>query len=292
MIRVVEFLAFVAVAVALHLAAAFWGPQDQGLTAAGDTGQAVISMQVSDAQLADMVARWETPPEVSVPVDAPVMPQVAAMQPPPSPTAPSVDQMPRATAPARVGLALPAPGPERVPDASVTAPPAPPVVTLTPDTAKLADTRPRQRPKRSAPPKPKAKADPAQKPAAASTAQRAAGQGQGANAGNARASQAPSLSAGQIQSLTAQWGAKLRRKVERRKRYPSAARGASGTVLVRLTVGRDGSLRGVALARSSGNAALDQAAVRAVQSAGRFPSAPNGLSKASYRFTLPMQFNR
>lgn len=290
MIRLTEFLAFVAVAVALHLAVALWEPQDTGLTAAGDAGQAVISMQVSDAQLADMVERWETPPDLSAPVDAPDMPQVADMDPPPSPTAPSVDPMPRATATAPQGLALPAP--ESVPDASVTAPPPPPVAKPTPNTAKLADTRPRERPKRSTPPKPKAKADPARKPAAASTAQRAAGQGQGADAGNARASQATSLNAGQIQSLTAQWGAKLRRKVERRKRYPSAARGASGTVLVRLTVGRDGSLRGVALARSSGNAALDQAAVRAVQSAGRFPAAPKGLSKPSYSFTLPMQFNR
>lgn len=290
MIRLTEFLAFVAVAVALHLAVALWEPQDKGLTAAGDAGQAVISMQVSDAQLADMVERWETPPDLSAPVDAPDMPQVAATDPPPSPTAPSVDPMPRATATAPQGLALPAP--ESVPDASVTAPPPPPVAKPTPDTAKLADTRPRERPKRSTPPKPKAKANPARKPAAASTAQRAAGQGQGADAGNARASQATSLSAGQIQNLTAQWGAKLRRKVERRKRYPSAARRASGTVLVRLTVGRDGSLRGVALARSSGNAALDQAAVRAVQSAGRFPPAPKGLSKPSYSFTLPMQFNR
>ncbi|MFO7771549.1 MAG: hypothetical protein R6V38_09440, partial [Roseovarius gahaiensis] len=86
MIRLTEFLAFVAVAVALHLAVALWEPQDTGLTAAGDAGQAVISMQVSDAQLADMVERWETPPEVAAPVDAPDMPQVAAMDPPPSPT--------------------------------------------------------------------------------------------------------------------------------------------------------------------------------------------------------------
>jgi len=292
MIRVTEFLAFVAVAVALHLAVVVLGPQDKGLTAAGDAGQAVISMQVSDPQLADMVDRWETPPELPAPGDAPEMPQAAAMDLPPPPTAPSVDAMPRATASPPQGLALPAPEPESVPDASVTAPPPPPVAKPTPDTAKLADTRPRERPKRSAPPKPIAKADPARKPAAASIAQRAAGQGQGADAGNARRSQASSLSNGQIQSLTAQWGAKLRRKVERRKRYPSAARGASGTVLVQLTVGRDGSLRGVALAQSSGNAALDQAAVRAVQSAGRFPPAPKGLSKASYSFTLPMQFNR
>lgn len=307
MIRALEFGGFLVLAVVAHLAVVLIGPRTQGVASSGQAGETAVSIQVSDGQIADMVAQWETPPEVPEPVEAPDMPETAALN---EPEVPPLEQPERPVAPAAPmapaapGLAVPQS--DSLPDASVTAPPPPPPVQRPdpdPELERLGETRPQVRPERPDPPKqqprrepaPKKQAKKADKPkqaAASSAAQRAAGQGQGTNAGNARQTQAATLSAGQIQSLTARWGAQVRRQIERRKRYPSAARGASGTVTVRLTVGRNGSLQGVGLARSSGNAALDQAAVRAVQSAGRFAAAPKGLTKASYTFTLQMRFNR
>lgn len=59
---------------------------------------------------------------------------------------------------------------------------------------------------------------------------------------------------------------------------------------VRITLAASGKLVGVSVAASSGNAALDAAAVKAVQAAGKFPAAPKGLADATYSFTLPMTF--
>lgn len=95
---------------------------------------------------------------------------------------------------------------------------------------------------------------------------------------------------GQVKSLISRWGATIRKKVERRKTYPSAASGAEGKVTLRLTVTRGGALAGVSVARSSGNAALDKAAVQAVSRAGSFAAAPDGLTDASYSFTLQISF--
>jgi TonB family protein len=131
----------------------------------------------------------------------------------------------------------------------------------------------------------------AQQNSASSAAQRASGAGGGTNAGAAKNSGAATASAGQIQSLFAQWGAQVRQKIERAKRYPNAARGVSGTVHVRITVDRNGTLRGVSVTGSSGNAALDSAALQAIKSARRFPSAPRQLTDPSYTFTLAMRFS-
>ncbi|PZR00117.1 MAG: energy transducer TonB [Cereibacter sphaeroides] len=101
-----------------------------------------------------------------------------------------------------------------------------------------------------------------------------------------------SVSAGQMRDLKATWGAAIRKRVERRKSYPSGAGNASGTATVRIVVSRGGGLSSVSLSRSSGNPALDDAAVRAVRSAGSFPAAPTGLTDASYTFSLPINFSR
>ncbi|MBD3765824.1 MAG: TonB family protein [Rhodobacterales bacterium] len=92
--------------------------------------------------------------------------------------------------------------------------------------------------------------------------------------------------------LAASWGATIRARVERRRIYPPAARGAQGTVVLRLTVARDGRLIAADLARGSGNGALDDAALQAARRAGRFPAAPAALTGAQFRFDLPMTFAR
>ena len=64
----------------------------------------------------------------------------------------------------------------------------------------------------------------------------------------------------------------------------------AGQVTLTLRIWRDGTLNGLGVARSSGNQALDEAALTAVRRAGRFPAAPDGLRDASYAFNLPIRF--
>ena len=60
--------------------------------------------------------------------------------------------------------------------------------------------------------------------------------------------------------------------------------------MVALQVGRDGSLRGRRLHRSSGDRRLDDAAMAAVAAAAPFPAAPTGLTEPTYAFLLPVRF--
>ncbi|QLQ20903.1 MAG: energy transducer TonB [Exiguobacterium profundum] len=133
----------------------------------------------------------------------------------------------------------------------------------------MADARPRARPEKARPVQPA-------ESAAVETA----------------SAQPPSTAQSRVgaQDARAQWGAAIRKKVERRKAYPKAARGASGEVVVKMTVSRTGALEAVAIARSSGNAALDQAALTAVRRTGGFPAAPDQVTGDRQVFSLPMQF--
>ncbi|PTV97574.1 protein TonB [Rhodobacter aestuarii] len=175
----------------------------------------------------------------------------------------------------------------RLPAPAMVLPLAPPVVAA-PDPLRLAE--PAQEVPRKPMPKPRAKPEIQAEMRAES---RAAGQGGGVQAGRkAPAAARASLAPGQEQSLLRQWGAELRARIERRKSYPKAAGRASGRVVVQVTVGRDGRLIAAQVARSSGHAALDTAALSAVKRAGRFPAAPKGLSKPSYGFAVPISFAR
>lgn len=258
----------VALAVGLHLAAFSLGPQEAGAVSAGAGGENLASLQAADAAIAELVEDWDQPPEVDA----------AAVAELPAPEAfearPDLEMPPDITPPSVPTIEVPALV-DRLP---AIAPPPP-------------------RPEPAAKPEPKAR--PAPKPATAKkkpsngqAAQKAAGSGGGAQAGDGGAAQSATLSKARINDLRAGWGAAIRGRIERRKSYPSAARGASGTVTVQLAISRSGKLAGVSVVQSSGNAALDGAAIKAVTAAGRFPAAPKGLSDASYSFTLPMQFSR
>lgn len=144
--------------------------------------------------------------------------------------------------------------------------------------------RPTVRPDRPAPP-PQAAA-PA--PAAPTPPRAAEGSGGGATAGAAAtpAPQQTGLSSAARQSLMASWASRIQGRIERARPRVQGA----GSVLLRLTITRDGRLASVGLARSSGDARVDQAAIQAVQRAGRFPAAPDGLTDASYAFSLPITF--
>lgn len=139
---------------------------------------------------------------------------------------------------------------------------------------------------------PDAKTKPAKRQSEARAASKAAGAGGAAHAGRGGKDQVSKASAGKAKNALSQWGAAIRSKIDRRKSYPSAAGGASGTVRLALTVSRSGALLGATVAGSSGVAALDKAALAAVRKAGKFPSAPQALDKASYSFTLALRFQR
>lgn len=81
-------------------------------------------------------------------------------------------------------------------------------------------------------------------------------------------------------------------KVTRAAKYPSKAKGDDGEALVSFTVGASGKVVKVALARSSGNDALDNAALAAVDRAAPFPPIPEAAGRSTWSFTVPLYFKK
>jgi protein TonB len=69
-----------------------------------------------------------------------------------------------------------------------------------------------------------------------------------------------------------------------------SGRGRRGTAVVRFAVSRGGGLRYVRLIRSSGNGALDRAAVSSVRRAAPFPRPPRGMTAGQRTFSIPFRF--
>jgi protein TonB len=261
MIRLAEAAAAGGVALALHLAAfALVPPAPGGSTAAGSGGQALVSLLPSDTALTALVQDWTaSPAKVAEPEQIkPATPDAVPALPDLAPLAAM------ATAPA-----MPTPLPNAQPQVD-TAPP-PPVPEPTPK------------------PKPKSRPKP-QPPADARPAQTASGTGNGTQAGNSGTAQAAIKDTARTASLLAEWGAKIGAKVQRRKAYPRDGRGAAGRVVLWLTVSPDGRLLNVSVRQSSGSPALDQAALRAVKSAGRFARAPSEVTDPAV-VELPLRFD-
>lgn len=125
-------------------------------------------------------------------------------------------------------------------------------------------------PKKKAPPqavRATAKAAPAAKPVAA---QNVAGAGSSAS--------------------TPKWQARLAAHLDRRKRYPAAARrrGDEGVATVRFSIDPAGTVRSVKLLRSSGVPEIDAEVVALVRRASPVPAPPEG---AKLDIALPIRFN-
>ena len=105
----------------------------------------------------------------------------------------------------------------------------------------------------------------------------AGGKGKSDNGGSAAATKYPGL----VQS-----------KVTRAARYPNKAKGADGEARVSFTVGADGWVLKIALAKSTGNAELDSAALAAVERAAPFPPIPADAGRQSWSFTVPLSFHK
>lgn len=208
------------------------------------------------------------PPEVAT--EAPEPPAPAKAEPPlPIPMAetppPAIPDQPEITSP----VAEPPPAPVSDP---------PPIPEPPAQAAKKPDAKPKPDPK------PKKKAKPADQGAVASPA------GDAGQTKTATRSDGVKTSKADTGALIKRWGSAIRKKIEARKSYPAAAKGAKGKVMLRLTISRTGALLGVSVVKSSGNAALDQAAVKAAKSVKSYPAAPKGMAEPSYSFTLPMSF--
>jgi protein TonB len=74
------------------------------------------------------------------------------------------------------------------------------------------------------------------------------------------------------------------------KRYP-VGQAAQGAAIVTFTVTRSGALARASLSRSSGSAALDQAALATVRASNPLPPFPAGMPQASATFSAPISFS-
>ena len=84
----------------------------------------------------------------------------------------------------------------------------------------------------------------------------------------------------------------VRFRIERHKKYPQIARvrNIEGCVTIRFVITPEGGVRGAKVIKRSGNKALDQAALKAVQNAAPFPRPPGHLFKGAVPLELTIVF--
>lgn len=247
-----------------------------------DLNTAEVSL-ISEAQFLAMSA----PQPVLAMAAAPAL-ATPALAAPSTPVLPVAAPMPEpASLASAMPTALPAaepppPVPEPMPEPVAQKPAAPAPKAIKPKApAPVAEAPPETKPetktaKAEVPAKPVQKAaEPAAAPAPQPAAQSAA-------------KSDPAASAGEAKALKADWGSKVRARINRKVALPADS--APGTVKVRLEIAASGALLAVGIAQSSGQAALDAAALKAVKSAAPFARAPKGLSEPSYSFSLPITF--
>jgi protein TonB len=323
MIRGLEFTGFLALAAAVH--AGVWTAAPGGHSGAGGSdGAESVTLEASSAQMAALVEAWQRPVEMMQQAAQPAPPMrpdatPVALRPEPAPRTATTPTAPRMAAPApdlpEVGAAPPplpmpelsdraprrhapetqadAPRPARTDDRTPTRPEvtarlAPPTSTDAPPVADTSPALPRVRP--VARPE---RATPSQQPAQTSPARPkevARGTGGQTAGGTANSAPAATLDPATRTSLMARWGGGIRARIERQKRYPRGT-SASGTVHLTLTVAGNGRLLAAKVRHSSGDPALDAAALQAVQRA-RLPSKPAQLPGESHAFNLPVAFRR
>jgi len=75
-------------------------------------------------------------------------------------------------------------------------------------------------------------------------------------------------------------------------RYPMEARGASGIVLVRFELNREGEVIGSQVKKSSGSPILDRAALAILRRANPFPPFPSAKAEAQDSYVAPVEFYR
>ncbi|MDK3018303.1 TonB family protein [Pseudodonghicola flavimaris] len=226
-----------------------------------------VALPLAAPQLASALTELPALPRASE--TAPETPTSA-----PAPARPTSPEPPKALA---------RPAAEPAPTAMTAPPPLPPLAKPAP--------RPAPKPAGSQPAPDRPVAQRAQPASEGAVAQRAAGTGATPMAGTGAQTGGATLNPGARKSLMTDWGSQIRARIERRKRFPPTLR-RGGRVVVNVRVSRDGELLGVALRQSSGQAALDEAALAAVTRIRRFPPAPEALTGKSFLFSIPIAFRR
>jgi protein TonB len=80
--------------------------------------------------------------------------------------------------------------------------------------------------------------------------------------------------------------------MQRFKRYPASGRGAAGTVVVRFELNRTGEVISSTVTKSSGHAALDEAALDLLRRASPFPAFPAAKPGSRDSYIAPVDFSR
>lgn len=120
---------------------------------------------------------------------------------------------------------------------------------------------------------------------------RAASQAKSTTAQQAPRAAAPQTSSGSASNVSpARWQSRLMAHLERRKRYPSAAKRQrkQGVAQVRFSIDANGNVGSVSLTRSSGVPELDAEVVSLVRRASPVPAPPPGVNRT---IVVPIQFS-
>lgn len=293
------FVIALALSGALHAAAAIAiapQPDDLAVEGGGAATVALLGEAFEDlAQGATPVAATEAPPAPPL-AAVPVTTQAAATAPPltATPTAPLV--LPPSETADLAALppvdSAPAVQPEPAPQvpatvatAAVAAPPEPATPVETASTAPEASPRPRARAKAPAPAKAVEKRAVAQSsPVPAGNADRNTRKGAQSgqdNVATAAASGGSGAQAGQAgNAARSSYPGLVLRKIERTRKPATQAR---GTVVVVFRVAPSGGLASARVAKSSGDASLERAALDHIRRAAPFPAPPAG-AETDFRF--------
>lgn len=206
-------------------------------------------------------------PEAPEAIDEPLTPPVE------TPTMTALEPPPDLATPEEIAL----PTPETVPPVEVPPELPPSEVAVAPPVARPRTLR--------VPEKTEPAPTPVKEPPSESRTRAAV---QAPAAETAAAQKTTSGSAGSVSP--ARWKSRLMAHLERRKRYPTAARrrGEEGVAYVRFAIDGEGNVLSAALARSSGSADLDAAVIDLVRRASPVPAPP---PDAPREITAPVQFN-
>ncbi len=107
-----------------------------------------------------------------------------------------------------------------------------------------------------------------------------------------RAVQAPPTPKPDLGAIRIAYAKRVRDRIESKKEYPARARrqGAEGVASVQFTIGHEGSVSAISVARPSGSGLLDNAAMDAVRNAAPFPPLPAELETNDFTLRVSIVF--
>ncbi|MBP1852024.1 energy transducer TonB [Rhizobium halophytocola] len=227
----------------------------------------------------------EPPPEPAPEVQPTPPPEPPPVEPPPVEPPPPVDQPPQFEPEPEPPAVEPPPEPvEQVEEPPAEIDPLEEMALQQLENVEVPLPAARPAPPPKAAPQPVARK---QAPAASKAATKAKAQ---VKQSDRNAAQQTAATSGSNAKTIANWQSRLMSHLQRRKRYPSAARRnrEEGTAYVRFSIDASGNVRTVSVSRSSGSSALDQAVIDMVNRASPVPAPPPGANRT---IVAPVRFN-